>query len=818
VENTLIGDRYFIMNRFTQWYRVGACALLALLMTGESVFAALPSGFQSVVIASGFRNPNGQNTDAISLQQAPDGRIFTIQQGGRVSVVSTGGTRTTFHTVPTRQDGEDGLLGIVLHPNFSTNGWIYLYYTSTSGGLHNRIVRIQGATPTANVSTGQETLIYRLSDSAATIHNGGAMQFYQGKLYATSGDNSASGNAQNLDNSLGKVLRMNDDGTAPTDNPFYTTPSARRSYIWAYGFRNPYSMDINQSTGLIFVGNVGNYGRETIKNVTKGRNLGWPNGGAIDSLDGAVYNYPYSVGCALTSGAWFQPTGNTNWPSQYVGAYFYTDWCSDWVKYLRMNSSGTWYSTTFSGDGFNESIGWRMGVDGSMYYFRRDLGTLNKIVYGTNIAPTISVQPASGTYETGTTFSLSVSACCGALTYQWRKNGTAIAGATGPNYIDGAVTTADAGAYSVTITNSAGSVTSQNATITVIAPSSPPTASINAPLPGFQFTSGVPISFSGSGFDPETGNLPASAFKWLLEFHHQSAVPHVHPGPAFVFTDGKSGTFTLPTGDHLGDTSKEPIFYRLILTVTDPVGKTGTSHVDIYPDPVTVNITSTPVSGLNVTVDSTVYPTPFSQVGGKGNDFILGVVPTQTIGNKKYTFAGWSDGGAASHTFRLDTGPYNLVANFDETTVTVPTTTSEFEILTVAASSGDARYAIADPVTSAGKWLKFMANATGDFITLAVPNVSAGTYKIIVKAKGLNDRGIAQLATAEAAGGPFTNKDGPKDFYTTGATGTYNTVNFTNTVTFTTSGTKYFRFTVTGKNAGSTSYVLPLDALILTGQ
>ena len=85
-----------------------------------------------------------------------------------------------------------------------------------------------------------------------------------------------------------------------------------------------------------------------------------------------------------------------------------------------------------------------------------------------------------------------------------------------------------------------------------------------------------------------------------------------------------------------------------------------------------------------------------------------------------------------------------------------------------------------------------------------------------MKVKAYTDRAQVQLATADAAAGPFTNKDSPKDFYA--ATATYPTFTYTNTVTFATSGTKYLRFTVTGKNAASTSYVIPLDALILTPQ
>ncbi len=148
-------------------------------------------------------------------------------------------------------------------------------------------------------------------------------------------------------------------------------------------------------------------------------------------------------------------------------------------------------------------------------------------------------------------------------------------------------------------------------------------------------------------------------------------------------------------------------------------------------------------------------------------------------------------------------------------TYTFPTTiTAEFETMTVDASSGDATTAIADAAASGGQWLKYAATATADFVTFSL-NVPAGTYQIQVRIKAFTDRGTAQLATS-GDGVTFFDKDGPKDFYA--ATATYPTITYTTQVTFPSTGTKYFRFTVTGKNAASTGYVIPLDLLTLTPQ
>ncbi len=143
-------------------------------------------------------------------------------------------------TVNTTADGERGLLGVAFHPQFATNHWVYLYYTASSPNPHNRIVRY---TANGDVSTGVETVLVDLPDlSSATNHNGGALHFGpDGKLYVAVGENANGANAQSMTIPFGKMLRFNDDGTIPTDNPFYgsTTGSTGRSGRWAFATPSP---------------------------------------------------------------------------------------------------------------------------------------------------------------------------------------------------------------------------------------------------------------------------------------------------------------------------------------------------------------------------------------------------------------------------------------------------------------------------------------------------------------------------------------------------------------------------------------------------
>src|SRR5437762_5145241 len=191
-----------------------ASALLALA-AGAVSGATLPSGFSESVIASGIPS-------ATAMDFAPDGRLFVCQQNGQLRVIKNDALLATpFLTVTTDSTGERGLLGVAFDPGFANNQRVYIYYTVPGSAAHNRVSRF---TANGDVAVpGSETVILELNDlSAASNHNGGAIHFgLDGKLYVAVGENANSANSQTLANLLGKVLRINADGTIPGDNPFY---------------------------------------------------------------------------------------------------------------------------------------------------------------------------------------------------------------------------------------------------------------------------------------------------------------------------------------------------------------------------------------------------------------------------------------------------------------------------------------------------------------------------------------------------------------------------------------------------------------------
>jgi glucose/arabinose dehydrogenase len=574
---------------------------------------------------------------------APDGRLFVCEQGGRLRVIKDGALLAApFLTVTVSATGERGLLGVAFDPNFGANRFVYVYYTATTPTVHNRISRF-----TANgdvAQPGSEVVILELDNlSSATNHNGGALAFGpDGKLYAAVGENANSANAQTLTNLLGKMLRLNSDGSIPTDNPFFTQATGRNRAIWALGLRNPFTFAFNANGPEMFINDVGQNTWEEINDGLAGANYGWP------ETEGATgdprfvsprYAYNHTGGpCAITGGAFYSPL-NARFPSDYAGDYFFADFCGGWIRRLDPNAGNA--VTTFA-TGISSPVDLKVSDDGYLYYLARGNGAVYRVDFSSGGAPTIGTQPASRTVPVGGSVTFTVGASgTPPLSYQWRRNGTNIAGATAASYTIASAAQADDGArFSVVVSNAAGSVTSADAVLTVTA-NQAPTATIVQPAAGTLYSGGLVITYSGTGSDPENGTLPASAFTWQVDFHHDT---HVHPFLAAT-SGATSGSFTIPT---TGETAAN-VWYRIYLTVRDSAGLTHTVQRDILPRTVQVTLASSP-TGLSLRLDGQPVTAPATFTSVVGVVRTIGAATPQTLGGASYEFVSWSDSGAASHT------------------------------------------------------------------------------------------------------------------------------------------------------------------------
>ncbi len=622
--------------------------LLLALASAPSVFGAtVPSGFAETRLAQGLGRPT-------TMAFAPDGRVFVADQGGSLWVVKNGTRLTTpFLKVTVDATLERGLLGVAFDPDFATNRWVYVYYTATTPTIHNRVSRFTASGDVA--VAGSELILFELPPlSSAPNHNGGALHFGpDGKLYVAVGDNARARNGQDLTTILGKVLRLNRDGSIPTDNPFYSTTTGQSRAIFALGFRNPFTFAFQPGPGRMFINDVGGQAWEEINDGVAGGNYGWPDteGPTTDvRFRSPVFSYGHgstsTTGCAIAGGAFYNPP-TTQFPSAYVGDYFFADYCNGWIRKLDPAAG---YSVVDFATGGKAIVDVDVAPDGALHYLTRfGTGELFRIAYTGSLAPTITTHPASRTVTVGQPVTFSVTATGAApLSYQWQRNGIDIIGATQPSYtLANAQPSANGARFRVRVTNGAGAATSNDATLTVTS-NLPPIATITLPQAGTLYSGGQTITYGGSGSDPEDGTLAESRFTWVVDFHHAS---HIHPFlPAQ--SGASSGSFTVPTTGH----PEHDVWYRIHLTVTDSSGMSTSTFRDVNPRLVQIGLATSP-SGLQLRLDGQPVTTPHSFTGVVGIQRTLEADSPQTANGTSWLFQSWSNGGGRAQT--ISTPPTN---------------------------------------------------------------------------------------------------------------------------------------------------------------
>jgi glucose/arabinose dehydrogenase len=209
-----------------------------------------------------------------SLAFAPDGRMFFTERVGRVNVVASGSSKPSlFCEVSVENDGEGGLLGLALSPEFETDRFVYVYHTYRLGAdVRNRVVRFKDQN-----GLGTDSRVMVDGIPGANIHDGGRIRFApDGKLYIGTGDSANGSLAQNLQSLAGKILRVNPDGSIPSDNPFAHSP------IYSYGHRNVQGFDWHPLNGKMYenehgpTGEQGRFANDEVNQIEPGRNYGWP--------------------------------------------------------------------------------------------------------------------------------------------------------------------------------------------------------------------------------------------------------------------------------------------------------------------------------------------------------------------------------------------------------------------------------------------------------------------------------------------------------------------------------------------------------------
>ena len=334
---------------------------------------------------------------------AGDSRLFIVEQPGRIRIVENGQLLPTpFLDISAKvksSGNEQGLLGVAFHPNYASNGYLYVNYTSQSGAFGDtQIERYRVSTDRNRVDPASVKRILSIEQPASN-HNGGHLLFGpDGMLYIPTGDGGRAGdpwgNGQNTNALLGKILRIDvdrgDPYSIPSNNPFAGRAGARGE-IWAYGLRNPWRIDFDPAAGLLYIADVGQNAWEEVHVAPAqqaGINYGWnrmegthcyPAGEACDrqGLHIPQLEYPHPDGCSIAGGYVYRGRAIP----ALTGHYFYGDFCGGWVRSFR-----------YSDGRATDTRKWELGSIGQVLSFGEDSagelyvtsmnGTVYKLVPG----------------------------------------------------------------------------------------------------------------------------------------------------------------------------------------------------------------------------------------------------------------------------------------------------------------------------------------------------------------------------------------------------------------------------------------------------
>lgn len=716
-----------------------ACAASMVPVLACSEKKPEPKNIEPVLRA--FETPSGWDSMNVELNTAQpllapmkmaiasDGRIFVTTQAGQVRLVKNEILQATpvLTISGVETFGDDGLQGIALDPEFSTTGQpgsgrfytIHHYMSGSYGRPRISIWRMSTGNP--DVANTSPEATFDLDSLVASgggrpgSHVGATLQVGKdGALYVVVGMQDApAAECQDWTRSASKIFRMDRTnlGVPASGNPYGTSGTNEiQKRVWGRGFRNPFNLAVDKVTGEMFVDDVGS------NHVISPNPLGAfeetnavPNPGQAGFVSAAPYDFgwPSTEGtgphlvhrfengqanensggqdCAKIGGDFYRPDF-VAFPSSFVGAYFYADFCSTYIKYL--SDSQQTPTSTSGAIPSNTATDWIVSTgvaitdikthpDGSIYILGRStperqgsaVGLMHKI-FTSGPLPQVSVTDptdgqrfSSGNPGVGTVnvpITVTASDSNGGLTLVEALVNNAVVGSCTSSPCTVTATGLGRGTYQVKgrATNVLGNTkTTGTISITVDGPN----ATINTPLASATFVAGTAVSFSGSATDA-SGNAitTASAFSWDVYLRHGT---HQHHEGTF---SGLSGSFTLGADAETADN----IALNFVLTVTDSFGVSHTTSRLIQPVKPTLTLATAPAQGLEVKLDSSFKTSNFSFLSVAGINRTIGAPLKQkhpTTG-RRYEFLNWSHGGSYQHVIATPQTNTTYTANYRDAT------------------------------------------------------------------------------------------------------------------------------------------------------
>jgi glucose/arabinose dehydrogenase len=700
-----------------------ATVLLAVVGTEKPAEAAtLPAGFEDQVVVAGVPEP-------MDLAFIPDGRMLIASADGQLRVYKNGQLVQTpaldlLRATKICNTGEHGLSAVAVDPNFSTNGYVYLFYTfNKSGGTCptgdqwdptnpnqpvNRISRFVMSGDTINPAS--ETV---LIDNIPTgnFHSGSGLGFGKDSfLYISVGDgfcdyagNSGCGGQNNASRDpnvlVGKILRITRNGDIPSTNPYQGTDSARCNLTaktdpgkkcqetFASGLRNPFrfAFDPDATGTRFFINDVGGNTWEEVNEGKAGADYGWnlcegahdgpstinPGDCSAAPFTPPIHEYNHDAGCASPVGAAFVPNDG-GWPTAYDNSYLFADYVCNKIFELKPASGGGYTATEFA-TGFTDGGPLSMtfaphGSGKALYYTNLIQDEVHRIVYSanTNQSPTASLVTTGPNY--------------GSLPLTVKFDGSASQdpdGDTPLSYIwkfgDGSPTvetTTPTTSHTYNTTPSAGFYTAE--------------LKVRDARGALSAAATVKV-FPGNGPPSVTIESPASSklFKVGEQIVLQGSATdlqdgqlpdsalswevrqwhngsHFHP---FTSGTGNNVMFNTPGPEDLFATGAGN-YLEIRLTATDSKGLSETVTQELQPHRVNVTFASQP-SGLSLQVNDETFTTPRTLVSWEGYKLNATAPSPQSLSETTYVFSSWSDGGAQSHDVITEAQPSTYTATYN---------------------------------------------------------------------------------------------------------------------------------------------------------
>jgi glucose/arabinose dehydrogenase len=695
-----------------------AAGLFVGVPHSDAAVLGLPVGFHERIIASNFTLPT-------SFATAPDGRIFVVQKTGQLKVVPKGALTSKLvldfsDHVNTYVDR--GVLGVALDRDFASNGYVYMYYVYEHDSAHPtgvktaRLVRVKVGTDNkvANsiapetVILGSLTPLPNATDACPVTgnradcipsdsysHNGGAIRVASdATLWLAIGDANVDRKEDILyrpydeTSFAGKIVHIDRNGNGLAGHPFCpatTDLSFTCSKIYAKGFRNPFRITLRASGKGPVVGDVGDGRKEEIDLTKTGGNYGWPcyegdehyvnlqyrqrclteyekeGTASADLMPVYAYARPAAgEGAAVMAGPTY--TG-TLYPAPYNQGIYFGDYVQGWLKRLVVDANDNFVSVdTFASAGW-DGVDLQMLPSGELAYLLLAPHTLNAITYSATNAPPIASATSDVTYgPLPLTVQFNGSGSSDpdndAMAFDWNfGDGSAHSTAVSPTH-----TYTGAGRFTVTlrVTDSNGAIA--QAQLSIFPGDTPPVVQLTTPANNSLYRDGVTVDLSGSANDPEDGRLTGGSLTWDVLLHHNT---HVHP---FSLPSGENSSFS-PLTDHDSDS-----YYTITLVATDSVGLSASKTINIYPETVQLTLASDP-PGIVLSYGGQSYTAPVTRASAIGYQTSLGAPATVVLSGTTFTFIGWSDGGAQTHSITVPATNVTYTARYSSNDVTPPETT-----------------------------------------------------------------------------------------------------------------------------------------------